>query len=1665
MLRRVVVARSRRLAGVQAAHRTRRSWLSLILVVVLGLLISMASTGSAGAVTTADDTSAPSISSDQADYTPGSQVVLTGEGWQPGEAVHLGVNDDLGRTWEYTADVTADDHGAITNTFTLPDWFVATYRVSATGAQSGTVTSTFTDGNIKVSAAIIGGGSATASMSGSTFNGNTTCSGTGTSVNKVDTISSGAGDSALVSTSATATAGGTTYDFDHWTYDGATDPAFNGDPLKTCATGFASGSKDLIALYRGRTTTTTLTGSAAPSVYGDALTLTATVTSTGGTPSGGTVSFKDGANSITGCGSVALSAAGTATCSFPALAAGTLSVGSHNLSATYSGSGSFPSSTANLTQVVNRRTLAGSFTASDKVYDGNTTAQISGRSLSGGIVGIDVVSLTGGTATFGNKSVGPSKTVTGSGFSLTGANAGSYQLASTTLTTTASIGTHALTLDFTASNKVYEGDTAAAITARTLTGVLAGDTVSVSGGTASFDTKNVGTGKAVSASGFTLGGADAANYVVTTIHTTTASITAKPITGSFTAQDKTYDGTRDAAIATRALDGVIGSDDASLSGGTAQFASKNAGTGIIVTGSGFSLTGTGASNYSLTSVADTTARINAKHVTGAFTASNKVYDGTRAATVATTSVPDKVSGDDVTLGGTAQFADAHAGVGKTVSFINGTLTGSDASNYALDGVSPTTADISAKSVTGSFTAADKQYDGTAAATITDRHLNDVVGMDDVSLTGGTATFANKNVGTGKTVTLTGASLSGTDAGNYRLDSVATTTADITRLAVVGHVTVRDKVYDGVTSASVLTRSVTGMVGGDDVTLTGGTATFDTKNVGTGKTVTLAGASLSGADADNYSLQSPEPSTQADITIKHITGSFKSDDKVYDGTTSASAHDRAVSGTVAGDDVALTGGTASFGNKNVGTGKTVTLTGATLGGTDAGNYELDSVDSTSADITARQVTVQFSAPGKVYDGTADATISGATLTGPVSGDNVGVDSAAATASFADKNVGVDKTVTAHGFTLTGADAGNYVIQTVAPTQADISVKHITGSFQSDDKVYDGNTSATAHDRALTGPVGGDDVSLTGGAATFGNKNVGTGKTVTLTGASLSGTDAGNYELDSVDTTTANITALSITGAFTADDKVYDGDTSASMLTRSVIGAVSGDAVSLTGGTAAFGNKNVGTGKTVTLTGAALSGGDAGNYTLTGVDTTTANITALSITGAFTADDKVYDGDTSASVLTRSVIGAVSGDAVSLTGGTATFANKNVGTGKTVTLTGASLSGGDAGNYTLDHVNTATADVTVKHISGSFKTDNKVYDGNTSATAHDRALTGTVTGNDVSLTGGTATFANKNVGTGKTVTLTGASLSGTDAGNYRLDSVATTTADITALSITGSITANDKVYDGMVTAVVATRNLSGVTSGDSVYLSGGTATFADKNVGNGKPVTLTGATLGGIDAGNYNLTSVATTTASITKATLTVTADNKAMVMGSALPTLTGQVVGNVAGDTLVATYSTTATSSSTGGFYPVTPSVSGTAAGVLGNYDVHLVNGTLNVTFVWNGFLQPVNDTAHQIGVTESKFKLGQVIPLKFDLATFAGANVQQTGNPVFSVGNYRASCDSDAVADTLPAVSADPSVVFVYTGGHYQYNWSTKSVTKPGEYRVFAALADGSKPWVDICLK
>jgi hypothetical protein len=275
-------------------------------------------------------------------------------------------------------------------------------------------------------------------------------------------------------------------------------------------------------------------------------------------------------------------------------------------------------------------------------------------------------------------------------------------------------------------------------------------------------------------------------------------------------------------------------------------------------------------------------------------------------------------------------------------------------------------------------------------------------------------------------------------------------------------------------------------------------------------------------------------------------------------------------------------------------------------------------------------------------------------------------------------------------------------------------------------------------------------------------------------------------------------------------------------------------------------------------ATLTGTDASNYVLDSVATAIASITGKHITGSFTAPDKVYDSTTAATVATRVLTGVASPDVVALMGGTATFADKNVGTNKAVTLTGATLSGADAGNYVLDSLATTTASITVKHRTGSFAAQDKVYDVRRVICAYALA-NGAIPGDAVSLSG-TATFADKSVGTNKTVT--GATLTGADAGNYALDSVATATASITAATVTASVTAADKTFDGTTTATITACTLSGVVAGDAVTCAAGSASFSDPNPGANKTVTAPGITLSGAAASNYQLSSTsATTTASI------------------------------------------------------------------------------------------------------------------------------------------------------------------------------------------------------------
>ena len=217
-------------------------------------------------------------------------------------------------------------------------------------------------------------------------------------------------------------------------------------------------------------------------------------------------------------------------------------------------------------------------------------------------------------------------------------------------------------------------------------------------------------------------------------------------------------------------------------------------------------------------------------------------------------------------------------------------------------------------------------------------------------------------------------------------------------------------------------------------------------------------------------------------------------------------------------------------------------------------------------------------------------------------------------------------------------------------------------------------------------------------------------------------------------------------------------------------------------------------------------------------------------------------------------------VSLTGTAAgNFANKNVGNGKAVTITGLSLTGADAGNYTLVEQAGLTANITAANITVSGLTsNNKVYDATTTDTLGGTASITPLGSDVVSLTGTAAgNFADKNVGNGKAVTISGLSLLGADAGNYTLVEQSGLTANVTAKSLTASLTGTvTKTYDGTTTANLNSGNysLSGVLGSDFAFLNNPVSGAYDtKNIGTGKTVSVNGLALLGADAGNYALTS--------------------------------------------------------------------------------------------------------------------------------------------------------------------------------------------------------------------
>jgi YDG domain/MBG domain (YGX type) len=323
---------------------------------------------------------------------------------------------------------------------------------------------------------------------------------------------------------------------------------------------------------------------------------------------------------------------------------------------------------------------------------------------------------------------------------------------------------------------------------------------------------------------------------------------------------------------------------------------------------------------------------------------------------------------------------------------------------------------------------------------------------------------------------------------------------------------------------------------------------------------------------------------------------------------------------------------------------------------------------------------------------------------------------------------------------------------------------------------------------------------------------------------------------------------------------------------------------------------------------------------------------------------------------------------------------------------------------------------------------------------------------------ATFADKNVGTSKTVSLSGISISGADAANYTFNTTATTTANISARSLTVTATGVNKVYDGTTSASVTLSDNR--VAGDSLTDSYTSASFADKNVGTGKTVSVTGISISGGDAGNYSLqNTTVTTTANITQASLIITADNKTMLLNASLTAFTVSYSGfvNSEGPGVL------------GGSLSCSAGTNGTAVGTFtiscngqtsSNYMIIYKTGTLTVKYEIGGICD--GDAGHQIlqpinADGSSVFNGKSTSPAKFRVCDANGVSISTAGVVSnFYVSQIIAGTVTTAVNETV--ISTTPDTMFRWdpTGQQWIFNISNKGMTTNQTYVFVITLNDSS---------
>jgi hypothetical protein len=334
--------------------------------------------------------------------------------------------------------------------------------------------------------------------------------------------------------------------------------------------------------------------------------------------------------------------------------------------------------------------------------------------------------------------------------------------------------------------------------------------------------------------------------------------------------------------------------------------------------------------------------------------------------------------------------------------------------------------------------------------------------------------------------------------------------------------------------------------------------------------------------------------------------------------------------------------------------------------------------------------------------------------------------------------------------------------------------------------------------------------------------------------------------------------------------------------------------------------------------------------------------------------------------------------------------------------------------------------------------------------DPALTYTVSSGSLagtdSFTGDLVRAAGENVGSYPITQGTLAVSDGNGGANYVLTftphDLAITPAPLSVTAdanvTTPAVDGFTKTYDNAVFSAFTVR-YSGFVNGETPTVLGGTLAFT----GAGTTATAAGGpyvvTPAGLTSTNYAIVFVPGSL-TITPATLTITAANKAKIFGATVvfddttPSDDFSVVGLVGPDSVASITLTSAgapaSATAAGSPYPIVPSAA--VGSGLNNYSIGYVNGTLTISYAFTGFLAPVDNAVMNV------VKAGSAIPLKWQLKNFSGNFVLDL-TIVQSISYGQIACLSETITNPITGLADDAGASDLrISGTDYHFNWKTE---------------------------